>query len=75
MDFVDIGEASRLLGLSPYKLRVAESADGNWTVVDGLRLRVFRVGPTINAKRRYRRTDLLALLHARSARATGDYGR
>lgn len=75
MEFVDIREAAQLLGLSPYKLRQAESADGNWTLVHGVRLRVFRLGPTINAKRRYRRTDLLALLRSQAAGATEEYGR
>lgn len=75
MEFIEIGEAARLLGLSKYKLIAAESADGTWTTVDGVRLRVFRVGPMGNARRRYRLSDLLSLPRMRSSGATQDYGR
>lgn len=72
MDLIDISEAARLLGLSKQTLRTAESSDGRWTFVRGARLRVFRIGPTPNGQRRYRRTDVLSLL---SRESSGGYER
>jgi hypothetical protein len=61
LDLIGSKEAARLLGLPQHKLLLSESIDGLWTYVLGGRLRVFRIGTTAKAQRRYRRADVLAL--------------
>lgn len=59
---ISIGDAARLLGLDPTSLRRRETVDGRYAEVYGYRIRVHRLSPEPNARRRYDADEIYRIL-------------
>lgn len=62
MRLIPIGDAARLLGLDPTSLRRKETPDGRYAEVYGHRIRVHRLSPDPNARRRYDADEIYRVL-------------
>lgn len=69
MKLIPISEAARLLGVDPDTLRRHETPDG-YLEIYGYRIRVYRLSPSPNARRRYDEREIYRVL-SKMAREKG----